>query len=106
MNYKPAPPPLDLKGLPEYLQRELSRVGDVLADASDCVFYRTLPVRAAQLSLSAGISANWRVAGNLLLCSTSVTQTVTGIHRNQFAANREMVFFNVGTGVLVLKSEC
>ncbi len=105
-NYTPTPPP-ELKrpdDIREYLHRELRRVGDQLSDDADTVFFRTLPT---QVSLSAGISANWRISGNLLLISTSITQTLTGIQRSTqlFADHkREIVIINVGTGVLSMKS--
>jgi hypothetical protein len=105
MNYKPQPVPLDNKEFSRYLQRELRAVADATADAADCVFYRSLPVHPASLSLSNGVSANWRVAGNVLLLSSSATMTLTGLQRTQFDGKREVVLFNVGTGVVVLKSE-
>ncbi len=105
MSYVASPPPFDIKQLPEYLQRELRRISEDLADSADSVFYRTLPTRAISLSVSNGASANWKVAGNILLVSTSVTQTFTGLQRGALDAQREVVFMNVGTGVAVLKSE-
>lgn len=105
MSYTPAPPPLDLKQLPEFLQREFRRISEDLADNADSVFYRTIPTRSVSLSVSNGASANWKVAGNLLLVSTSATQTFTGLQRNSLDALREVVFINVGTGVAVLKSQ-
>lgn len=105
MSYVPAPPPFDIKQVPEYLQRELRRISEDLADDADSVFYRTLPITALSLSVSAGISANWKVDGNVLLLSSSVTQTLTGIQRGALSPLRELVVFNVGTGVVVLKSQ-
>jgi len=105
MSYTPSPPPFDLKQVPEYLQRELRRISEDLADNAESVFYRTSPTRAVSLSVSAGSSANWKVAGNILLVSTSVTQTFTGLQRGALDALREVVFFNIGTGVAVLKSQ-
>jgi hypothetical protein len=104
MGYKPQPVPFDVKEIPRFLERELRRVADTLADASEAVFYRTMPVQAVSLSISNGISANWRVAGNVLLISSSVTITLTGIQRDAFVGNRELVLFNIGTGVVCLKS--
>lgn len=105
-NYRPSTTLSRLEDVLEYLRRELTRVGDNLRDNADRVFYRTNPVQAASLSLSNGISANWRVAGNVLLVSTSVTLTLTGFQRQslEFDGMREMVVFNVGHGVLALKS--
>lgn len=103
--YVPSPVPFDVKDVPRYLAAELRRIGDALADPSEAVFYRTIPVRATSLSMSAAVSANWRVAGNVLLVSTSNTLTLTGLQRSGMDGNREVVFYNVGTGVLALKSE-
>lgn len=105
MSYTPAPPPLDVKQLPEFLQREFRRVSEDLADNADSVFYRTLPTTSGSLSVSNGSSANWKVAGNVLRVSTSVTQTFTGLQRGALDALREIVFINIGTGVAVLKSQ-
>ena len=105
MSYVPTPPPFDVKQLPEYLQRELRRISSDLADNASSVFYRTNPSQAISLSVSAGSSANWKVAGNVLLVSTSVTQTFTGLQRASTDGMREVVFINIGTGVAVLKSE-
>lgn len=105
MSYTPAPPPLDIQQLPQYLRSELRRISADLADNSDAVFYRTSPTQPASLSVSNGSSANWRVAGNVLLVSTSTTQTFTGLQRAAMDAFREVVFINVGTGVAVLKSQ-
>lgn len=103
-NYVPTPIPFDPKQLPQFLQSELRRIGADLADSAECVLYRTLPTQA---SLSVGVSANWKVAGNVFLCSTSNTQTFTGLQRQTDGASnlREVIFVNVGTGVVVLKSE-
>lgn len=105
MSYTPALPPLDVKQMPEFLQRELRRISEDLADNADSVFYRTIPTQSVSLSVSNGSSANWKVAGNLLLVSTSATQTFTGLQRSSLDALREVVFVNVGTGVAVLKSQ-
>lgn len=105
MSYTPSPPPFDIKKLPEYLQRELRRISSDLADNASAVFYRTDPTQAISLSVSSGSSANWKVAGNVLLVSTSVTQTFTGLQRASMDGMREVVFVNIGTGVAVLKSE-
>lgn len=105
MGYTPTPPPLDAKQLPQYLQRELRRISSDLADNAEAVFYRTDPTSSPSLSVSAGSSANWKTAGNLLLVSTSTTQTFTGLQRSMNDPKREVVFVNVGTGVAVLKSE-
>jgi hypothetical protein len=104
MSYQPTPPPLDPKELPSYLDRELRRVSQDLRDNADVVAYRTLPV--TQASLSAGMSANWKVAlGNVLRVSCSVTQTFTGIQTLRHFPMREVVFLNVGVGTAVLTSE-
>lgn len=105
MSYDPAPVPFDVKELPRFLQTELSRISKDLADNADSVFYRTLPTTSGSLSVSSGSSANWRVAGNVLLVSTSTTQTFTGLQRGALDSLREVVFVNVGTGVAVLKRE-
>lgn len=97
--YVPTPAPLD-KDLGSYIQRELTKIGQVLADNADSVFYRTLP--ANQGSLTANVSANWKIAdGNVIRVSTSNTVTFTGIALK--TPNRELVFVNCGTGVAVLK---
>lgn len=104
-NKGPAPEPT-VSGLLRYIREELDRISRAVADNAEVVFYRTLPARHTSLSVSAGSSANWKVSGNLLLISTSVTQTFTGLQRNtmpNFDALREVVFINVGTGVAVLK---
>lgn len=101
----PAPTPT-LPGVLRYVREELDRISRAVADNAELVFYRTLPARHTSLSVSAGSSANWKVAGNILLVSTSSTQTFTGLQRNtmqNFDAMREIVFINVGTGVAVLK---
>lgn len=105
MSYVPTPAPFDIKELPRYLQFELRRISEDLADNADSIFYRTQPTRSVSLSVSAGSSANWKVAGNILLVSTSVTQTFTGLQRGALDALREVVFMNVGSGVAVLKSQ-
>lgn len=100
MNYKPAPFPARPADLGPYVDRELHKISAVL---SDQIFYRTLP--ANQGSLTAGISANWKLAdGNVVRVSTSATITIGGII---FSGDwlREAVLINVGTGVLVLKHE-
>lgn len=108
MSYRkgPAPEPTTQKIL-DYVRDELDRVGRAVADNADVVFYRTLPTMGVSLSVSAGISANWKVTGNLLLISASVTMTLTGIQRNTqpfLDAFREIVIYNVGSAAVVLKS--
>lgn len=105
MKYTPNAVPDDLKQLPRFLRLELSRISKLGADNADCVFYRTDPTTSGSLSVSNGSSANWRVAGNVLLVSTSTTQTFTGLQRGVLDAYREIVFINVGTGVAVLKNQ-
>lgn len=101
MNYEPSPTPGDDKGVSAFLARELRRLASVLKDDAPVVWYRT---GAATASLSAGISANWKVpAGNVIRLSTSSTITLTGIAEK--TPLRERVFVNIGTGVVVLKSE-
>jgi len=103
MNYQPAPVPFDARDLPGYLSRELARVAAALKDDAPTVFY--LPLPADQGSLSAGISADWRVAaGNVLRISTSNTVTLTGLILPDPVPNRVLAVVNVGTGVAVLKS--
>ena len=105
MSYVAGTVPFDVKEIPRFLQNELRRIAAGLADNADVVFYRAAPTQAISLSVSNGSSANWKVAGNVLLVSTSVTQTFTGLQRSALDAMREVVFLNVGTGVAVLKSE-
>lgn len=101
MNYEPAPLPSDPKGLIEYLSRELRRLSATIRDDTQMVQYRTSPVTAG--TLSAGISANWKIpAGNLIRLSTSVTVTLTGLAVK--VPNREIVLVNVGQGVVCLKN--
>lgn len=105
MNYQPGPVP-EVAGLPAFLTSELRRISAALQDNAEAIFYRTLPVKIG--SLSAGISANWRLTGgNVFLVSTSVTHTLTGLQRmaNFGDGMQERVFINVGTGVLAFKSE-
>lgn len=100
MNYKPAPFPIQTADLPAYVDRELRKISAVL---SDQIFYRTLP--ANQGSLTAGVSANWKIAdGNIIRVSTSVTITIGALVLSGDWM-REVVLINVGTGVLVLKHE-
>ena len=102
MNYEPAPVPSDPKQLAEYLTRELRRFGALMRDESQVVLYRTMS--ANQGSLSAGVSANWKIAaGNVIRISASATVTLTGLaHTNP---NREIALINVGTASVVLKTE-
>lgn len=107
MNYEPLSTPLidskqsGAKVLGEFLSRELRRLASVVRDDSPAVWYRT---GVAVASLSAGISANYKIPqGNIVLFSTSNTTTLTGIaERTPF---RERVLVNIGSGVLYLKSE-
>jgi hypothetical protein len=103
MSYEPGPIPLDQKAVLEYLSRELRRISNALRDDARVVFYRTGSVTEG--TLSAGVSANYRIGTttNISRFSTSNTVTITGIADT--TPNREHVFINVGTGVLVLKSE-
>lgn len=101
MNYEPAQTPNDDKGVREFLSRELRRLAGILRDDANVVWYRTGAVTA---SISAGISANWKVpAGNVIRISASMTMTLTGIaEKTPF---RERTFVNVGSGVVVFKSQ-
>lgn len=102
MNYEPAPLPQDEKKLIEYLSRELRRLSAIVRDDTAVVLYRTSP--ADQGSLTAGVSANWKIAaGNVVRISSSATVTLTGL--KGISQNREVALINVGTGVVVLKSE-
>lgn len=103
--YVPNPPPFDAKQLPAFLDLELQRISRSMADNTSAVFYRTMPTTSDSLSVSNGSSANWKVAGNVLRVSTSVTQTFTGLQRGAMDALREVVFINIGTGVAVLKNQ-
>lgn len=105
MSYQAGTVPFDIKELPRFLQTELHRIAAGLADNAESVFYRTSPTQSISLSVSSGSSANWKVAGNVLLVSTSTTQTFTGLQRSALDGLREIVFINVGTGVAVLKSQ-
>lgn len=100
--YVPSPPPLDPKQLPEWIHRELRAISNAVADNADSIHYMT--PYAADASLSAGISANWKCANaTIIRCSTSNTVTIGGIgYRN---ANRNFIYANVGTGVLAFKNE-
>ncbi len=101
-NYRVPPAPSEVKQLPEYIYRELGRVASSTADNAEVIFYRTIV--AADASLSAGISANWKCANaNVIRMSTSNTITVTGIAFS--VPMREFVFINVGTGVVAFKNE-
>lgn len=102
MNYQPGSPPLDFKTLPEYLWRELRRISEAMRDDAKSVFYRT---SVETVTASAGISANWRLgrAMNVTRVSTSNTVTITGI--DDKTPFHERVLVNIGTGVLVMKSE-
>ena len=102
MNYEPSPPPLDPGQLPEYLSRELKRIGVSTRDDAVSVLYFTAP--ANQGSLTAGVSANYKIAaGNVIRLSTSNTVTLTGLGIK--TPNQARFLVNVGTGVVVLKSE-
>lgn len=103
MNYKPGPTPYDDGALREYLGRELQKIAASLADSAATVFYRT--GTETDVSLSNGVSANYKVGlnSNVHRISTSNTLTLTGVHDK--TPLRERVFINVGTGVLVLKPE-
>lgn len=101
MNYEPAQTPNDDKYVREFLARELRRLSSAVRDNADTVWYRTGPVVA---SLSAGISADWKIpVGNVILMSASNTITLTGIAEK--TPLRERVFINIGTGVVVFKSQ-
>lgn len=102
MAYTPTPPPFGVdRNISEYLQREFRAVGDAVKDDAAVIHYRT--IYAADASLSAGISANWKCANaNVLRMSTSNTVTLTGIAFKQ--PSREFVLINVGTGVVALKN--
>lgn len=105
MNYRPAPMVVgdNPRALREYLDRELQRLATAINDNSAVVFYRTN--HDTESSLSAGDSANYRMglSTNVLRISASVTLTLTGIADT--TPYRERVLINVGTGVVVLKSE-
>lgn len=103
--YTPNPTPFDVKEITRFLDLELQRISRSLADNTSAVFYRTMPTTSGSLSVSNGSSANWKVAGNVLLVSTSTTQTFTGLQRAALDPFREVVFINTGTGVAVLKSQ-
>lgn len=102
MNYEPAPTPQKLDGALEFLARELRRISATINDSSPTVLYRTQP--ANQGSLTAGVSANYKIAaGNVIRISSSNTVTLTGIFDK--TPSRERVLINVGTGVVTLKSD-
>lgn len=103
MSYQPAPTPIQDSQIREYLGRELARISAALRDDNPVVFYRSGVV--SESSLSAADSANYKadLAANVYRFSTSSTVTLTGWADK--TPNRERVLLNVGTGVLVLKSE-
>jgi hypothetical protein len=102
MNYQPGPLPSDPKQLIEYLSRELRRISAALQDDTAMVQYRTSP--ASQGSLTAAVSANYKIAqGNLIRISASSTITLTGLALK--LPNRELVLINVGTAAVTLKKE-
>lgn len=102
MSYEPAPIPMDPEHIPEYLSRELRRLGQSLRDNAPRVFYRTKS--ADQGSLSAAVSADYKIAtGNVVRISSSATVTLTGLASTD--PGRELVLVNVGHGVVYLKSE-
>ena len=102
MNYQPGPIPSEEKYLREFLGRELQKIANSLRDDAKTVFYRT---SLETSTASDAVSANYKLdrGANITRISTSVTVTLTGIADK--TAFRERVLFNVGTGVLVLKSE-
>lgn len=101
MNYTPEPPPLT-NPITEYLHRELQKIAAAHNDAQPTVLFLTSPANAG--TLSAGISANWKVpAGNVIRISASATLTLTGLGMKQ--ANRVVSLINVGTASVVLPSE-
>lgn len=106
MNYEPlGVPQVDSKQsgakvIGEFLSRELRRIASALKDNAPSVQYLSEPVVA---SLSAGISANWKVPlGNVILMSTSSTITLTSLA--DVTPNRVRTFINIGTGVVVFKN--
>lgn len=102
MNYQPGPLPYTDDTLREFIGRELRKIADSLRDDAKVVFYRN---SMETTTATAGVSANYKIgrASNIFRISTSNTVTLTGIADK--TAFRERVFFNVGTGVLVLKSD-
>lgn len=101
-SYVPALPPLDPKQLTEYIHRELRAIGAAFSDPADAIHYMT--PYAADASLSAGISANWKCANAAIIrCSTSATITITGFAYK--IPKRSFITANVGTGVLAFKNE-
>ena len=103
MNYEPGPVPNSDKLVREYLSRELRRIASATRDSAGVVFYRNQAFD--ELSMSAGDSANYAapLTANVIRISTSSTVTITGL--DDKTPYRERVFLNVGTGVLVMKSE-
>lgn len=103
MRYTPSPVPNETQRVAEFLRRELQRISGAFVEDAPVVQYRT---RFADASLSAGVSANWKVAaGNVIRLSASTTLTLTGLLLADPVACRELVLMNVGTGVVVLLSE-
>lgn len=100
--YAPTNPPTDAKQLGEWLHRELRAIGKAFADDADAIHYMT--PYAADASLSAAISANWRCANaTVIRCSTSATITIGAIAYK--IPKRCTTYINVGTGVLAFKDE-
>jgi hypothetical protein len=103
--YVPTMPPLDgkdLRKMAEWVHRELRAIGSAVSDSSDEIHYMT--PYAADGSLSANISANWKCANaRWIRCSTSNTVSIGGIAYKQ--PKRTFTFMNVGTGVLAFKNE-
>lgn len=100
-NYAPGPVP-PINGVVRFLTEELKKLASLIRDDAPTVQYRTTP--ANQGSLTAGVSANYKIAdGNVVRISSSATVTLTGLAYK--IPNREVVLLNVGTGVVVLKNQ-
>lgn len=101
MNYTPQPPPLD-NPITEYLYRELQKLSAAYNDNAPTVLFLTRPATAG--TLSAGVSANWKLpACNILRISASATLTLTGLGMKE--PNRLQGLINIGTAAIVLPSE-
>jgi len=102
LNYQPAAPPSDPARLAEYLNRELRRISQALAETAPVVHYAV-----GQLTPTTWSANNYKPPGldgaNVVRISASVTQTLTGIALT--SPYRQLSLVNIGTGVIYLSSQ-